>query len=296
MRINHSLSSINAYNDYKSKTEGIEKSIKKMSAGLRIVEAGDDVAGLAISEKMRAQINGLNVGVKNAQDSINLLHTAEGALNETHSILQRMRELAVQSANDTNNNSDRKQIQEEVDALLNEIDRIANQTEFNTKVLMSGKFGKKNAKEEYGGDGQIKGSKNGLRFHIDANENQYVSIALDNMTAKSLGLLDKNNTREPVAVTNSNIARKTISNVELAIERVSAERAKFGAMYNRLNHSIEILMNKKENLQAAESRIRDLDMSKEYLNYTKDNIVKDSSRSMLAQANLNPNKVLELVK
>ncbi|MDN5303568.1 MAG: flagellin, partial [Fusobacteriaceae bacterium] len=254
--------------------------------------AGDDAAGLAISEKMRGQIKGLNMATKNSQDAISLIQTAEGALNETHSILQRMRELAVQSANDTNTNSDRGQIQKEMDRLRQEIDRISTTTEFNTKKLLTGEF-----------------KDNGLRFQVGANEHQTVELTFRDMGAASLGVAGtrtvtdaEGNTRTvatantAVDVTTSKNAERAITTINKAIEQVSAERAKYGAMQNRLEHTINNLSVASENLQAAESRIRDTDMAKEMVELSKDKIISQSGTAMLAQANTQPQSVLQLLR
>ena len=272
MRINNNISAMNSYRNLTTVNETVDKSMEKLSSGLRINRAGDDAAGLAISEKMRGQVKGLAMATKNSQDGISMIQTAEGALNETHSIIQRMRELAVQSANDTNTTEDREKLQLEIDQLGAEIDRIGNTTEFNTRVLMDG---------EYNADGVL--------FHIGANKDQNVNLKFKDMRSNSLGLGGiKINTQE-----DANNAIKTIND---ALESVSTERAKFGAMQNRLEHTINNLRVSGENLQAAESRIRDTDMASEMVKLNKDKIISQSGTAMLAQANSTPQGVLQLLK
>lgn len=378
------------------------KSTEKLSSGYRINRAGDDAAGLAISEKMRAQIKGLNQASRNAQDSISLIQTAEGALNESQSILQRMRELAVQSANDTNTDSDRKELQAEIDQLTSELDRIGNTTEFNTKKLLDGsakgvsqsvsgsvkinnnstmKFAaasqtaleaaaKASSKtngaymivktkqsmasgansfdagdfEIYGPDGKkvtaaagnvtiadgsiqfgtdilgtattltldgttMKDMKvgdsmtfvfgkyeapnndlgNSLMAQIGANAGQTTFINIGDMRAEALGV-------NSIDITTKFGAATAIETINNAIERVSSQRSTLGAMQNRLEHTISNLDTSQENLQASESRIRDVDMAKEMMEYTKNNILTQAAQSMLAQANQKPQGVLQLLQ
>ncbi|AHA30646.1 flagellin [Exiguobacterium sp. MH3] len=274
MIINHNLNSMNAHRNMTVNTANSGKSMEKLSSGLRINRAGDDAAGLAISEKMRGQIRGLDQASRNAQDGISLIQTAEGALNETHSILQRMRELAVQSSNDTNTNADRTELQKEVSELTSEITRIANNTEFNTKVLMSGAFAATAA---------------GVKFHIGANAGQNISLRISNMTATGLGV-------GAVTIATQTGANAAITTINTAIGTVSSERSKLGATQNRLEHTINNLNVGAENLQAAESRIRDVDMAKEMMDFTKNNILNQAAQAMLAQANQQPQAVLQLLR
>lgn len=255
--------------------------MEKLSSGLRINRAGDDAAGLAISEKMRAQIRGLDQASRNAQDGISLIQTAEGALNETHDILQRMRELAVQSANDTNDDTtDRKAIQDEVDQLAREITRISETTQFNGKTLLSGGF-----------------SSTGLVFHIGANQGQEVTLTISNMSAAALGVgSGDSKTGTGIKVDTQANANTAITTIDTAIKTVATERAKFGAMQNRLEHTINNLSTSSENLTAAESRIRDVDMAKEMMEQTKASILAQAAQAMLAQANQQPQGVLQLLR
>jgi flagellin len=244
--------------------------MEKLSSGLRINRAGDDAAGLAISEKMRGQVRGLDQASRNAQDGISLIQTAEGALNETHDILQRMRELSVQGANDTNTTADRAEIQKEITQLTEEIDRIANTTEFNTQNLLSGGF-------------------SGKSFQIGANSGQTITLTIATMGAAGLGV-------DAIAVSSNTAANTSITAIDAAISRVSSERSKLGAMQNRLEHTINNLSASSENLTAAESRIRDVDMAKEMMNQTKNSILGQAAQAMLAQANQQPQGVLQLLR
>jgi flagellin len=271
MRINHNIAALNTHRQLAFNNTNTQKSLEKLSSGLRINRAGDDAAGLAISEKMRGQIRGLEQASRNAQDGISLIQTAEGALNETHSILQRMRELAVQSSNDTNDDTiDRVAIQAEVDSLIAEVDRIAGDTEFNGKKLLNGSIAS-------------------FEFHVGANAGQAITLTVGTMDAATLGLtaLDVN---DQVA------ADAAITTIQTAIDDVSTERSNYGAVQNRLEHTINNLNTASENLTASESRIRDVDMAKEMMQFTKNNILSQAAQSMLAQANQQPQGVLQLLR
>lgn len=417
MRINHNMMAMNTSRQLNIVGGDQSKSMEKLSSGYRINRAGDDAAGLAISEKMRAQVRGLNQASRNAQDGISLIQTAEGALNETHAILQRVRELAVQSSNDTNVSQDRDALQQEVDQLVSEIDRISSNTEFNTQNLL---------------DGEFKG-----QFQIGANEGQTINLEIDAMSATNLGLTDsivtetkaveatnkladgtytidatgakvldgdgnvvgayaankitadgadavafdkailnagdkitikdgKATVRNDIAPDSTNnldqlapgeykivgtnvvkddkvvgdydlannklvvngkditfadlgyqdtklvagdtftvggaavsdkaSAQGTISTIDAALKTVSNQRSTLGAVQNRLEHTIKNLDTSSENLQAAESRIRDVDMAKEMMEFTKNNILSQASQAMLAQANQSPQGVLQLLR
>lgn len=278
MIINHNASASGAYSNLTRTNENMQRTLEKLSSGLKINKAGDDAAGLAISEKMTGQIRGINMATKNALDTISLIQTAEGALNETHSSLQRMRELAVQSANDTNTTSDRIELQKEMNQLKQEIDRIGDTTEFNTKVLLSGSF-----------------STTGLRFQVGANEGQSVSITFGSMRASALGISGAS-ASQALSISSAGAAETAISQIDKAIETVSGERSKFGAMQNRLEHTTNNLRTSGENLQAAESRIRDADMAKEMIQFSKNQILLQSGIAMLSQANTEPSNVLSLLR
>lgn len=274
MRIQHNISALNTHRNLTANQSQSSKNLEKLSSGYKINRAGDDAAGLAISEKMRGQIRGLDMASKNAQDSISLIQTAEGALNETHAILQRMRELAVQSSNDTNVSSDRTALQQEVNALSEEITRIANNTEFNTQKLLSGGF-------------------SGKTFHIGANAGQAITLTINNMDAASLSVSGAGG---GISISSQGSADTAITTINAAIETVSTERSKLGAVQNRLEHTINNLGATSENLTAAESRIRDVDMAKEMMAFTKNNILTQAAQSMLAQANQQPQGVLQLLQ
>lgn len=278
MIINHNMSALNAHRQLGANNGATQKSLEKLSSGLKINRAGDDAAGLAISEKMRGQIKGLEMASKNAQDGISLIQTAEGALNETHAILQRMRELAVQSSNDTNTTGDRKELQKEVNELAKEIKRISTDTEFNTKKLL---------------DGSLSGAGKGLTFHIGANNNQTISLEISAMSASGLGVSGASG---GINISGKANAETAITTIQSAIDKVSAERSKLGAYQNRLEHTINNLGTSAENLTAAESRIRDVDMAKEMMSFTKNNILSQAAQAMLAQANQQPQGVLQLLR
>ncbi|MED1666458.1 flagellin [Brevibacillus laterosporus] len=386
MRINHNVSALNTHRQLGVNTGASGKNLEKLSSGLRINRAGDDAAGLAISEKMRGQIRGLEMATKNAQDGISLIQTAEGALTETHSILQRMRELAVQASSDTNEGVDRQKLQAEVDELSKEIKRISTDTEFNNQKVLDGTFDDKT-------------------FHIGANQGQNIKLSINDMSNTELGVngfknettltdlgvtitnrdtdkdieidvkaalgagtavdettatIDKDGkitltlkqdnagnvtaTKEEVAAALQNLglevkmdgadgtiataaagkpytadkvdptdktqiddttgvnistqkaADKAITTINNALNKVSEERSKLGANQNRLEHTINNLGATAENLTAAESRIRDVDMAKEMMDFTKNNILTQAAQAMLAQANQQPQGVLQLLR
>lgn len=274
MRINHNIAALNTHRQLNSASEAQSKSMEKLSSGLRINRAGDDAAGLAISEKMRGQIRGLDMASKNSQDAISMIQTGEGALNETHSILQRMRELAVQAGNDTNTTEDRGQLQKEVTDLIAEVDRIATTTQFNTQNLLD----------------QTGGTTGKFTFQIGANKDQKLEVTFAKMDSASLGI-------DAVTVaTDAATASGAIDTLDKAIAKVSDERAQLGAKQNRLEHTINNLNTSSENLTAAESRIRDVDMAKEMMNQTKNSILSQAAQAMLAQANQQPQGVLQLLR
>ncbi len=274
MRIVNNIMAMNAHRQLVINQNGISKSIEKLSSGLRINRAGDDAAGLSISEKMRSQIRGLRMASKNAQDGISLIQTAEGALTEVHAILQRMRELVIQAANlGTQEQEDLDALQNEIVQLIEEIDKISERTEFNEKKLLDGSY-----------TGQV--------FQIGANEGQTMSVEIGAMSAAALGVdgLDVS-----AFISDPSLIDSALANVDDAIKTVSEERSKLGAYQNRLEHTIANLDNAAENLQAAESRIRDVDMAYEMMNFTKFQILQQASTAMLAHANLAPQSVLQLL-
>ena len=404
MIINHNMPALNTYNRLSANNTQTSKSLEKLSSGLRINRAGDDAAGLAISEKMRGQIRGLDQAQRNAQDSISMIQTAEGALNETHSILQRMRELAVQAGNDTNTKVDRGEIQKEINQLTDEIDRIANTTEFNTQKLIDGSkkglVDKENSqvtlqintkqdiqilgsaptalassgviiitKGDLGSAGFFSDGTGGVMatatggisiyiagqlttatvtalgttgatiavqggtitlsgnfasmssgesitigvkakidqstkiddsfsMQIGANSGQNIIVGINSMKAKDLNLRQTANGEADVALRVGNYyqASGAVTLINNAIEQVSAERSKIGALQNRLEHTINNLNTSSENLTAAESRVRDVDMAKEMMNFQKNNILSQAAQAMLAQANQQPQGVLQLLR
>ncbi|MED3730060.1 flagellin [Geobacillus stearothermophilus] len=295
MRINHNIAALNTYRQLTIGQGAAAKNMEKLSSGLRINRAGDDAAGLAISEKMRGQIRGLEQASRNAQDGISLIQTAEGALNEVHSILQRMRELAVQAANDTNTVDDRGEIQKEINQLTSEINRIGNTTEFNTQKLLNGTRtttpsststpagqttggdDQQSVGQKTGGNGQQSAGTIEITLQIGANQSQSLTIDIQDMRARALGITGTagtlgftatntvtdgtNNATVEAAldVSNATDASAAITKIQKAIDKVSAERSKLGAYQNRLEHTINNLSTSAENLQAAESRIRDVD-------------------------------------
>ena len=284
MIINHNMRAMNAQRNMGINNTNAGKSMEKLSSGLRINRAGDDAAGLSISEKMRAQIRGLNQASRNSQDGISMIQTAEGALNEAHSIIQRMRELAVQAANDTNVSVDRKSIGEEIDQLGAELSRIKDNTEFNEQKLLN---------ETAGTSGKV-------QIQVGANKDQQTEldfttkgIKLDDIVTALNGADGKGKSAE---VSTSASATAFIATVDDNLKEVSAGRSKLGSYQNRLEHTIANLDNASENTQASESRVRDVDMAKEMMEYSKNNILQQAAQSMLAQANGSTQSVLQLLQ
>ena len=391
MIINHNMNALNAHRNMNVNNTAAGKSMEKLSSGLRINRAGDDAAGLAISEKMRGQIRGLTQASRNASDGISMIQTAEGALNETTNILQRMRELAVQASNDTNTTSDRNEIQKEINALTEEVDRIANNTEFNTQKLLNGnksgvggdivnkevkavqgefkvefktalvkdqeitidgntyklkdadindptntlknaleqtfkdytftvgadkksitmkqKVGEDREKMSISLDGknvQAKTQNAGVtardeeisegraNVQVGANSNQSMSIEIGDMRAKALNITD--GAGNSLSVLSAEDANKAITAFDAALNEVSSQRANLGAVQNRLEYTISNLDNTAENLTSAESTLRDVDMAKEMMEYSKNNILNQAAQAMISQANQQPQNVLQLLR
>lgn len=277
MIVQHNMTAANTNRQLGITTGNLAKSSEKLSSGYRINRAGDDAAGLSISEKMRGQIRGLDQASNNAQDGISLVQTAEGALNEIQSVLQRMRELTVQASNDTNVTADREAIAKEVRALTSEIDRISEQTEFNTMKLLSGTFTDK-------------------QLQVGANTNQMITFKISAMSATELGV-DTAAIADIISGADSgSTITALISTVNSAITTVSTQRSSLGALQNRLEHTIANADNTSENLQAAESRIRDVDMAEQMVSFSKDNILQQAAQSMLSQANQSTQGVLSLLQ
>lgn len=270
MVVQHNMAASNANRQLGISTNVLSKSTEKLSSGYRINRAADDAAGLSISEKMRSQIRGLNKASSNAQDGISAIQTAEGALNEAHSILQRMNELATQAANDTNTTVDRNAIQSEINALTSEVSRIASTTQFNTQNLLDGTFSSKN-------------------LQVGALNGQKIAIDIDTMNAAALSV-------NALCVSTFAAAGKAMSAVQKAIEKVSKQRSSLGALQNRLEHTVNNLDNVAENTQTAESRIRDTDMASEMVQYSATSIIQQAGQSMLAQANSQTQGVLSLIQ
>jgi flagellin len=269
MIINHNVSADFANRALAQTGRQMEKSIEKLATGLRINRAGDDASGLAVSETLRSQIRGLRQAQRNAFDSISFIQTAEGSLQEVHSILHRLRELAVQSANAIYSEQDRSLLQIEVSQLIQEIDRIAETTEFNRFKILDG-------------------SNQDFQFQVGANPGQDITVVMKTMTAEAIGVSGL--TMETVSSANDALRR-----VDEAVDTVSRQRANFGAVQNRLEHVVSSLAVAEENLQAAESRIRDTNMATEIVNFMRLRILQDSSVAMLMQANLRPESVMRLL-
>ena len=283
MRINTNISALNAWKNLSITHNHMTKSLEKLSSGYRINRAADDAAGLAISEKMKAQTRGLRQAVRNAQDGISLIQTAEGALNEVHAILQRMRELVVQAGNGIYESDDLQMIQDEINQLVDEINEISTRTEFNTKKLLDGTVA-----EGTDPDNPVPG----ISLQIGANAGQVMEISIAKMDSQSLGVQGVN----IVPPTDGTVdIDAQIDAIDGAIKLVSQERSKLGAYQNRLEHTINNLNTAAENLEAAGSRIRDVDMALEMANFTRHQILQAAGTAMLAQANLTPQSILKLL-
>ena len=274
MVIQHNIAAINSYRNLSTNQSALSKNLEKLSSGYRINRAGDDAAGLAISETMRSQINGLNQAVNNANDAVGLIQTAEGAMTETHSMLQRMKTLATQAANGTYTETARKNIKSEIDALNSEITRIATTTKFNGESPLNPDKKKPN-----------------LTFFIGATADKTNAMTVAQMTMTAAAL-----TIDNIKVETTTAAFKAMASIDAAIERVSTYRATLGAAQNRLEHTVNNLKVTSENITSAESRIRDTDMADEITAYTKNNILLQAAQSMLSQANSMPQGVLSMLQ
>jgi len=275
MVVQHNLTAANTNRQLGITTNGLQKSTEKLSSGYKINRAADDAAGLSISEKMRNQIRGLNKASDNAQDGISLVQTAEGALNEVHSMLQRMSELAVQASNGTNASQDRTALDNEVQQLKTEIERVGTTTQFNKMDILTGDFSSNNEKT----------------LQVGANQDQVITIAISALTSTVGSALDAT-----VKVGTASAAQSSITIIQNSITNLSALRSKLGALQNRLEHTVANLDNISENTQSAESRIRDTDMAEEMVQYSKNNILQQAGQSMLAQANQANQGVLSLLQ
>ena len=275
MVVQHNLTAANTNRQLGITTNGLQKSTEKLSSGYKINRAADDAAGLSISEKMRNQIRGLNKASDNAQDGISLVQTAEGALNEVHSMLQRMSELAVQASNGTNASQDRTALDNEVQQLKTEIVRVGTTTQFNKMDILTGEFSLNNEKT----------------LQVGANQDQVITIAISALTSTVGSALEAT-----VKVGTASAAQSSITIIQNSITNLSALRSKLGALQNRLEHTVANLDNISENTQSAESRIRDTDMAEEMVQYSKNNILQQAGQSMLAQANQANQGVLSLLQ
>ncbi|MCI5520135.1 MAG: flagellin [Treponema sp.] len=282
MIINHNMSSLYADRVLNISNDNIMKNMEKLSSGERINRAGDDASGLAVSEKMRSQIRGLNQASKNIQNGVSFIQTTEGYLTETTDILQRVRELAVQSANGIYSDEDRMQIQVEVSQLVAEVDRIASQAQFNGMNMLTGRFAQ-------AGDAV-------MQFQIGANVDQNARVFIGTMTATALGLKGAQGGDEQISISTPDEANMTLAAVDAALTNVTKQRADLGAYQNRFEMAAKGINIAAENTQAAESRIRDTDMASEMVEFTKNSILTQAGTAMLAQANSQSQTVLSLLQ
>lgn len=282
MIINHNMSAMYANRLLKFREIGLNRDIEKLSSGMRINRGGDDASGLAVSEKLRAQVRGLNQAGRNIANAVSFIQTSEGYLQETQDIIHRIRELAVQSANGIYTAEDRMQIQVEVSQLIDEVNRIASHAQFNGMNMLLGDF--------------AKGSEiDGIKFHVGANMDQRETAYIGTMTAAALGLEAAQATTEKVSISTPDAANQAIGIVDNALRVVSKQRADLGAYQNRFEMAAQGVAIAAENLQAAESNIRDTDMADQMVNYVKNNILLQSGTAMLAQANVKTQSVLQLL-
>ncbi|MBN2400828.1 MAG: flagellin [Spirochaetes bacterium] len=281
MIINHNMSAVNANRALKFTHWEVNKSMEKLSSGERINKAGDDASGLAVSEKMRTQIQGLRQAERNTEDGMSFVQTAEGYLNQSAQIIQRIRVLSVQASNGVYSPEDRQLIQVEVSALVDEVDRIASQAEFNRFKVLTGEFSRVNSKAS-------------MWFHLGANMNQRERVYIGTMTAQSFKFRDVSG-RIAVSLSTPDGANKAIGVMDASLQRLAKQRADLGAYYNRMEMTAKGLMTAYENTQAAESRIRDADMAETMVDFTRASVLVQTGTAMLAQANLQPQSVLRLL-
>ncbi len=285
MIINHNMSAIFANNRLATTNKTVQKDMEKLSSGMRINRAGDDASGLAVSEKMRSQIRGLKQASANAENGISFIQTTEGYMQESQDILHRMRELAVQSANGIYSDEDRMQIQVEISQLVDEIDRIASHAQFNGMNMLTGRFAVDM------GENTVTAS---MWFHIGANMDQRERVYIGTMTSQALGVRDIGSS-EILSMSSPDSANRAIGTLDSALKKVNKQRADLGAYQNRLEHAVVGITVGAENLQAAESRIRDVDMASQMVDYSKNQILVQSGTAMLAQANMKTQTVLQLL-
>jgi len=286
MIINHNMSAIFADRQLKLNNQALDKNMEKLSSGSRITRAGDDASGLAVSEKMRSQIRGLTQASSNAANGISFIQTTEGYLQESQDIVQRLRELAVQASNGVYTDEDRMQIQVEVSALINEVDRIASHAQFNGMNMLTGRFARST------GQNTVTAS---MWLHIGANMDQRTRVYVGTMNSEALGLRNVGN-KQILSMSTPDGANRSIGTLDSALRVINKQRADLGAYQNRLEYAVKGLDIGAENLQAAESRIRDADMASEMVNYTKNAILTQSATAMLAQANSKTKTVLSLLQ
>ncbi len=287
MIINHNMSALYTQRQLRENDLATQKDIEKLSSGERINRAGDDAAGLAVSEKMRSQIRGLGRASMNAQDGISFIQSTEGYLQNTQDMLQRIRELAIQASNGVYSDEDRMQIQVEVSQLVDEINRVASHAQFNGMTMLTGRFA----------DSTIDGNfaPSSMWFHIGANMDQRERVYIGTMSAAGLGIQHAV-TKEIISISTQDKANIVIGTVDMALKKVSKQRADLGAYQNRLEYAVKGLDQAGENLQSAESRIRDTDMASQMVEFTKNNILVQSATAMLSQANQKSQTVLQLLR
>ncbi len=286
MVINHNMSALYANRQLGVTGLDLSKDMEKLSSGMKINRAGDDASGLAVSEKMRAQIRGLNQASQNAQNGISFIQTTEGYLQETTDIMQRIRQLAVQSSNGIYSDEDRMQIQVEVSALVSEVDRIASSAQFNGMNMLTGRFA------QAMGENVVTGS---MWFHIGANMDQRMQVYIGTMTAEALGVRMLG-TGEKISLQTPEDSNRAIGTIDAALVKINKQRADLGAYQNRMEYAVKGLDISAENLQAAESRIRDTDMASQMVEFTKNTILQQAGTAMLAQANSQSQNVLSLLR
>jgi len=283
MVINHNMSASYANRLLKGRESSINDNIAKLASGMKINKGADDASGLAVSEKLRAQVKGLNAANKNIENAVSFIQTSEGYLNETQDILHRMRELSVQSANGIYSQEDRAQIQVEVDQLVDEVNRIASHAQFNGMAILDGSFSSQS------GTGP-------MFFQVGANQDQREAVEIGSMTASALGLMDsQGGIGESISLSTPELANAAIATVDSALKQVSKQRADLGAYQNRFEMASQGVAVAAENMQAAESRIRDTDIATEMVDYVKNQILTQAGTAMLAQANVKSQSVLQLL-
>ena len=286
MVINHNMSAMFANRQLGITGLSLDKDMEKLSSGMRINRAGDDASGLAVSEKMRSQIRGLNQAAQNAQNGISFIQTTEGYLQETTDLMQRIRELAVQSSNGIYSDEDRMQIQVEISALVSEVDRIASSAQFNGMNMLTGRFAQPM------GENVVTGS---MWFHIGANMDQRTQVYIGTMSAMALGIREIGS-EEKLSLATPEDANRAIGTIDEALKKINKQRADLGAYQNRLELTVKGLNISAENLQASESRIRDADMASQMVEFTKNSVLQQAGTAMLAQANSQSQNVLSLLR